>query len=109
LIADVHCTEALEKADVVEAFSRQVISVTGLHVRHYHAEAFTNGSEFGPGITTMALLSESHLVVHTAPERGMLNVDLYSCRAFDAELVRGLIELHFAPDRWDYWEVLARH
>jgi len=109
LIADLRCTKGLDKPDVVEAFTRETITLTRLTIRKYHAERFGNGSEFGPGTTVIVLLSESHMVVHTAPERRMLNVDLYSCREFDAGAVRGLLERLFAPDLWYHWEVLKRH
>lgn len=33
------------------------------------------------GITGLALLSESHLAIHTFPEHGFAAMNLYSCRA----------------------------
>ena len=32
------------------------------------------------------LIAESHISVHTFPDRGYLNVDIFSCKPFDAEL-----------------------
>lgn len=50
----------------------------------------------GPGgVTGMALLSESHLTIHTFPEHGFAAMNLYSCRersqpAFEETLRRTL-------------------
>ena len=34
---------------------------------------------FGPGVSTVLILSESHLSVHTWPEMGYVHVDLVTC------------------------------
>lgn len=38
------------------------------------------------GVSGFVLIAESHISVHTFPDRGYLNVDIFSCKAFDAEL-----------------------
>ncbi len=38
------------------------------------------------GISGFVLIAESHISVHTFPERGYLNVDIFSCKPFDADL-----------------------
>ena len=39
--------------------------------------------EFAPnGITVIYLLSESHISIHTFPERNYLALDLYTCREY---------------------------
>lgn len=35
--------------------------------------------EFGPGVTVVYLLSESHIAIHSWPENGYLHVDLVTC------------------------------
>jgi S-adenosylmethionine decarboxylase len=37
------------------------------------------------GVSGFVLIAESHISVHTFPERGYLNVDIFSCKHFDAE------------------------
>ena len=109
LIGDLTCTSrGLADPEVVERFMREVIAETGLHIEHFHLQEFPNGSEFGAGITGMALLSESHMVVHTAPERGTLNLDLFSCRPFPLVRVVQLLNQAFAPIGWTRWETLRR-
>ena len=36
------------------------------------------------GLSGFVLIAESHITVHTFPERGYLNVDIFSCMQFDA-------------------------
>jgi S-adenosylmethionine decarboxylase len=36
------------------------------------------------GVSGFVLIAESHISVHTFPDRGYLNVDIFSCKEFDA-------------------------
>lgn len=45
------------------------------------------------GVTVVATLSESHLAVHTWPERGEFAADLFHCASFETDpVVRRLVE-----------------
>jgi S-adenosylmethionine decarboxylase len=61
----------------LEALFRAVVEELGLHPLRE-----TVWHEFpGPGgLTGFLLLSESHLSIHTFPERGYAALDLYCCR-----------------------------
>jgi S-adenosylmethionine decarboxylase len=37
------------------------------------------------GVSGFVLIAESHISIHTFPERGYLNVDIFSCKAFDTD------------------------
>ena len=37
------------------------------------------------GVSGFVLIAESHISIHTFPERGYVWVDIFSCKAFDAE------------------------
>lgn len=39
------------------------------------------------GISGFVLIAESHIALHTFVERGLINIDVFSCKAFDAEVV----------------------
>ncbi len=39
------------------------------------------------GISGVVMIAESHIAVHTFPERGMVWADIFSCRPFQAEPV----------------------
>ena len=44
---------------------------------------------FGPGVSTVIILSESHLSAHTWPELGYIHLDLVTCAK---QLTRGKLE-----------------
>lgn len=107
LIADVIARVELD-ANQIEAFMGGVVKDVGLHVVHYWHQAFLNGGEFGAGVTAFYILSESHFVVHTSPERQSVNLDLFSCRPFDDMKVRAAMNKVWDVQHWTRWEVLAR-
>ena len=55
------------------------------------------------GLSGFVLIAESHITVHTFPERGYVNVDIFSCKWFDAEAalpaVKGLFGLSEVESR----------
>ena len=107
LIADVIARAELD-ANQIEAFMGGVVKDIGLTVVHYWHEVFPNGSQFGPGITAFYILSESHFVVHTAPERQSVNLDLFSCREFDGSMVRTAMGKAWDVQHWTRWEIIWR-
>jgi S-adenosylmethionine decarboxylase len=49
------------------------------------------------GVSGFVLIAESHISVHTFPDRGYINIDIFSCKEFDAgpslEVVRDTFSL----------------
>ncbi len=37
------------------------------------------------GVSGFVIIAESHISVHTFPDRGYVNIDVFSCKEFDAE------------------------
>jgi S-adenosylmethionine decarboxylase len=62
---------------------------------------------FSPvGVTGMAIVSESHLVIHTWPEYGYAAVDVFTCGApRDPQDVIGVLRQHFQPERIGVMEI----
>ncbi len=50
------------------------------------------------GVSGFVLIAESHISVHTFPERGYLNVDVFSCKDFDTGAVERDIRERFGAD-----------
>jgi len=39
------------------------------------------------GVSGFVVIAESHISIHTFPERRLINIDVFSCKEFDAERV----------------------
>lgn len=39
------------------------------------------------GVSGFVIIAESHIAIHTFVERGLVNIDVFSCKAFDARHV----------------------
>ncbi len=73
--------EEVEKL-LLEAARRSELTIMGVKT-HY----------FNPGATSMVIIGESHLSIHTWPEYGYAAVDIFVCRG---------------KDPWKAFEVIAR-
>lgn len=51
------------------------------------------------GISGVVLIAESHISVHTFPERNYLNVDIFSCKWFDSERASSEVAKLFGVER----------
>src|SRR5437763_6137907 len=62
---------------------------------------------FSPvGVTGMAIVSESHLVIHTWPEHGYAAVDIFTCGApRDPHDAVGVLRQLYAPERVGIMEI----
>jgi len=123
LICAAGCQWGLSDKRVVRRFLADATRVCALHVRHIRVLSFPNGhrslwetlsraphraTEFGPGLTGIAVLSESHMSIHTMPETNSFYFDLFSCRDFQAERIRAMMEQVFGVTEWLDWQVIQR-
>ena len=59
----------------IEATLREAVEVTGATLLHIHLHHFTpNG-----GVSGVAVLAESHISIHTWPERDYAALDIFMC------------------------------
>ena len=47
------------------------------------------------GLSGFVLIAESHISIHTFPEKEFVSVDIFSCKHFDAELASGYLRSAF--------------
>lgn len=75
LILDVWGGHHLDNLKVVEEAMRKAVEVAGATLLHIHLHHFTpNG-----GISGVAVLAESHISIHSWPERGYAALDVFMC------------------------------
>ena len=54
---------------------------------------------FGPGVSTVLVLAESHMAAHTWPELGYIHLDIVTCvEKLSAETLEDALRRQFAPD-----------
>lgn len=90
LILDLWGATRLDELDHMESAMREAVSIAGATLLHIHLHHFTpNG-----GISGVAVLAESHISVHTWPERNFAAFDIFMCG--DAEPEKAIPVLHEA-------------
>ena len=100
LIIDFHGAEGLDDLDRMERGLRGAVEAAGATLLHIHLHHFTpNG-----GISGVAVLAESHISVHTWPERDYAAFDIFMCGDARPELGARLLEETFLPDRTEIVE-----
>ena len=71
--------EDLDDPDTIERAMRESVEAGGFNLLHSHVHRFVP-----QGVTGAAVLSESHIALHTWPEHGVLFVDIATCSTFEA-------------------------
>jgi S-adenosylmethionine decarboxylase len=75
LIIDVWNAENLDNLQLIEDALKECVDVSGATLLHIHLHHFTpNG-----GVSGVAVLSESHISIHTWPERKYAALDVFMC------------------------------
>ena len=57
------------------------------------------------GLSGFVIIAESHISAHTFPQRNYVNIDIFSCKAFDAASVLNEIKSHFRLHKVNSWIV----
>jgi S-adenosylmethionine decarboxylase len=95
LLIDFWGAKDLDKLDLMEAKFRECVEVCGATLLHIHLHHFTpNG-----GISGVAVLAESHISVHTWPERGYAAFDIFMCGDAQPEKAVPVLKGAFKPER----------
>lgn len=83
-----------DEAKIEKAMKDSVIAA-GATLLHIHLHKFSpNG-----GVSGVAVLSESHISVHTWPERGFAAFDVFMCGAAEPTKAIAVLEAAFKPKR----------
>lgn len=79
----------------IDAVLREAAIATGATILHGHFH------HFGPnqGVSGVMVLAESHVSIHTWPERDFASIDIFVCGACDAYAAIPSLKRGFLPDR----------
>ena len=95
LLVDLWGASRLDEPDWIDAALREAAITAGATILHSHFHHFTpNG-----GVSGVVVLAESHISIHTWPERSYAAVDLFMCGACDPNLSIPVLRQAFAPER----------
>lgn len=97
VLADLWGAERLDDIEYMEEALRKAIKVCGATLLHIHLHHFGEGY----GVSGVAVLAESHISVHTWPERDFAAFDVFMCGDCDPELALPVLQKYFNPERID--------
>lgn len=102
LIIDLFGASSLDSLEHMEEALRDAVEAAGATLLHIHLHHFTpNG-----GISGVAVLAESHISVHTWPERQFAAFDVFMCGAARPANTLPVLEGYFQPDRVEVQEFI---
>lgn len=101
-IVDFWGTQFLQDIKVIENALTDAASVAKAVLLHIHLHQFSSGG----GITGVALLAESHISVHTWPERDYAAFDVFMCGNAMPEKAVELLREVFQPEKVEISEIL---
>lgn len=95
LLVDFWGARHMTNKSAIESAFQCAVSASGATILNIHLHEFGDGF----GITGVAILAESHMSIHTWPERDYMAIDIFMCG--DANVDAALLSLNesFAPAR----------
>ncbi len=97
LLVDLWGASKLDDPQLIDAALREAAIVAGATILHSHFHHFTpNG-----GVSGVVVLAESHISIHTWPERNYAAIDLFMCGVCDPHLSIPILRAAFSPERVD--------
>ena len=95
VLADLWGARNLDDEAAIERALLEAIDACGATLLHIHLHRFTENG----GISGVAVLAESHISVHTWPERGFAAFDIFMCGECDPERAVPVLKRHFRPEQ----------
>lgn len=102
LIIDLWGARRLDDLNHMEQAMRDAVKAANATLLHIHLHHFTPNY----GISGVAVLAESHISVHTWPEREFAAFDIFMCGVAKPELAIAVLKQAFHPKRINITEEL---
>lgn len=94
LLVDLWGASGLRDIELMERALRQATAACEATLLHIHLHRFTDNG----GISGVAVLAESHISVHSWPERGFAAFDIFMCGRCDPARAIPVLRGLFRPD-----------
>ncbi|MCS6853586.1 MAG: adenosylmethionine decarboxylase [Elioraea sp.] len=95
LLVDLWGASALDDPQIIEKALREAALAAGATILHGHFHHFSpNG-----GVSGVLVLAESHISIHTWPERNFAAIDIFMCGACDPYASIPALKSWFRPER----------
>ncbi|HVW82427.1 MAG TPA: adenosylmethionine decarboxylase [Candidatus Paceibacterota bacterium] len=95
LIIDLWEAEGLGDRDRIEQALIDAVKAAGATLLHIHLHTFSDGG----GVSGVAVLAESHISVHTWPEKGYAAFDVFMCGDAEPGKALSVFKAAFNPGR----------
>ena len=102
LLLDLYNASQIDNIIHIEQAMRDVVVACGATLLHIHLHHFTPGG----GVSGVAVLAESHISVHTWPERDYAAFDVFMCGDAQPENSIPILKRAFYPKRIEVYEAL---
>jgi S-adenosylmethionine decarboxylase len=93
VILDFFGARRLDDSRYIEALLRQCVDAAGASLLHLYIHCFTPTG----GVSGVAVLAESHISVHSWPERGYVALDVFMCGQANYARVVEILRDAFRP------------
>lgn len=104
LIIDLVDAQGLADIDLIDEAMRECVTEAGATLLHIHLHPFT--PEGISGVSGVAVLAESHISIHTWPERGYAALDVFMCGDSQPEKCVDVLKKYFQPGEVKVSELL---
>jgi S-adenosylmethionine decarboxylase len=95
LIVDLYQASRLDDIDHIEDTLRRCVHAAGATLLHIHLHHF----EPNGGISGVAVLAESHISIHSWPERAYAALDIFMCGAANPDACVPVLREAFCPNK----------
>ncbi|NQV54878.1 MAG: adenosylmethionine decarboxylase [Rhodospirillales bacterium] len=93
LLLDLWGAQNLTDQDVIEKSLRQAAEAADATILHIHLKKFSGSG----GVSGVLVLAESHISIHTWPEREFAAIDIFMCGKCDPYDCMPILEQAFQP------------
>lgn len=101
IILEMWGCQNLDSAETAERALREMVAALDVHLLDLRVYPFSP-----VGVTGMAIVTESHLVIHTWPEYAYAAVDLFTCgEPRDPQRALSVLRKHYRPERVGVMEI----